>query len=310
VSGITDNPAASAERATANDHHSRGLLYGVGAYTAWGFAPLYFRELSHVSPWIIVCHRIVWSILLLAVVVSVRGEWKLIWPLVRSRPKLLLLCAGAVLIAANWLIFIYAVTTRQVLQASLGYFINPLLSIALGMIFLGERLRAWQWVAVAIAAAGVANLTLHAGRVPWIAISLAASFALYGRVRKKVNANSLHGLVVESAILFPIALVVIGFDHGSHNSAGTWALLSLSGVVTAVPLLMFGAAVRHLKLSTIGFLQYIGPSLQFVVALIFFREQLEPTKLTAFVLCWVGIGVYVADSVLSRNPPVVADEPD
>jgi chloramphenicol-sensitive protein RarD len=305
-------PAASkvAPRAREANPSREGLAYGIGAYTAWGVIPLYFRALSHVSPWVVVCHRIIWSVLLLTVVISLRREWGLIYPVLRSRRNLMLLCAGAVLIAMNWLIFIYAVSTRQVLQASLGYFINPLFSVALGMIFLRERLRGWQWLAVMIAILAVANLVWRDHGLPWIAVSLAVSFGLYGLVRKKVNINSLHGLAIESALLFPLALTVIGLKGERGNSAATWLLLSLSGVVTTIPLLMFGAAIRRLQLSTVGFLQYIGPTLQFLVALVFFQEPLEEGKLLSFALCWLGIVVYVADSIFYRRTLTVADEPD
>jgi len=221
-----------------------------------------------------------------------------------------LLAAGAVLIAVNWLIFIYAVGSGQTLQASLGYFINPLLSIALGMIFLRERLRGWQWLAVLIAAAAVANLALRGTGFPWIAVSLACSFGFYGLVRKTVNINSLHALLIESAILLPLALLTLRLLPPSECSARTYGVLSLSGILTAIPLLLFGAALRRLPLSMIGFLQYIGPTLQFLVALCVFGEALDRAKLVSFVLCWLGIAVYIADSLLTRHPQNVADEPE
>ena len=287
-----------------------GLLYGVGAYSMWGFFPLYFHVLSGVAPWVVLCHRIFWSVLFLGVVVSVRHEWQCIWPILRERRKLLLLCGGAVLIALNWLIFIYSVASRQVLESSLGYFINPLLSVALGMIFLRERLRRWQWVAVLIAAAAVANQAIGGGRFPWVAISLACTFGFYGLVRKKVDINSLHGLLVETAILFPAAVVALAAAPAAKVPPPTLGVLSLSGVITAVPLLMFGAALRRLTLSTIGFLQYIGPTLQFLVAVLLFHEPLERSQLGSFALCWLGIAVYIADSLLTRHPQTVEDEPE
>jgi chloramphenicol-sensitive protein RarD len=243
-------------------------------------------------------------------VVSARAEWKPIWPVVKSRPNLLLLSAGAVLIALNWLIFIYAVATRQLLQASLGYFINPLLSIALGMLFLRERLRGWQWVAVVIAAGAVLNLALRGIGFPWIAVSLAGSFGFYGLVRKAVDINSLHGLMVETSILLPLALLLLALLPSGNPSLGTYGLLSLSGIITAVPLLCFGAAVRRLQLSTVGFLQYVGPTLQFLVALFLFHEPLDHSKVGSFALCWLAIAVYVADSLLNRRPQEIADEPE
>jgi chloramphenicol-sensitive protein RarD len=285
-------------------------LYGVGAYSMWGVFPLYFHALAEVPPWVVLCHRILWSVLFLGVVVSVRREWGPIWPILRDRRKVLLLTAGAVLIALNWLIFIYSVVSRQVLESSLGYFINPLLSVALGMIFLRERLRRWQWVAVLIAVVAVANLTFHGGGFPWVAISLACTFGFYGLVRKKLDINSLHGLLVETAILLPLAMVTLAAVPGAKVPYPTLGILSLSGVITAVPLLMFGAAVRRLSLSTIGFLQYIGPTLQFLVAVLVFHEPLDRSKLGSFALCWIGIAVYTADSLLTRHPQAVADEPE
>ena len=287
-----------------------GLLYGVGAYAMWGLVPLYFHAMAAVPAWIVLCHRVLWSAIFLTIVVTVRGEWKSIWPVLRKRRNLLLLSAGAILIALNWLIFIYAVASGQTLQASLGYFINPLLSVALGMIFLGERLRRGQWLAVLVAAAAVINLALRGAVVPWIAVSLALSFGFYGLVRKKVDINSLHGLLVETAILLPLALVAIAFFAHDKTPSGYYRLLSLSGIITAVPLLMFGAAVRSLKLSTMGFLQYVGPTGQFIVALLIFHEPLDHSKLLSFRLCWLAIAVYVADSVLSHQAQPIADEPE
>jgi chloramphenicol-sensitive protein RarD len=223
---------------------------------------------------------------------------------------MLLLLGGSILIALNWLIFIYAVGSHQTLEASLGYFINPLLSVALGVICLRERLRGWQWVAVLIAGVAVAHLALRGIGLPWIAVSLACTFGFYGLVRKKVDINSLHGLLVETAILLPVALVMLAVVPARTIPTATLGILSLSGIITAVPLLMFGAALRRLKLSTIGFLQYVGPTLQLLVAIAVFHESLDHVKLTSFALCWLGIAIYTADSVLTRHPQPVADEPE
>jgi chloramphenicol-sensitive protein RarD len=287
-----------------------GLAYGLGAYSMWGVFPIYFHILSAVAPWIVLCHRIFWSVLFLALVVSVRGEWKALRPILRSRRNALLLSAGGVLIALNWLIFIYAVGSHQVVETSLGYFINPLLSIVLGMVFLRERLRRWQWVAVLIAGVAVANLALRGAGFPWIAVSLAGSFGFYGLVRKKVDVNSLHGLLIETAILLPLALVMLARVPAGTMPAATLGILSMSGFLTAIPLLMFGAALRRLQLSTIGFLQYVGPTGQLLVAILIFHEPLNRAQLTSFALCWLGIAVYIADSILTRHPQAVADEPE
>ena len=209
-----------------------GLASGLAAYTFWGVFPLYFRAVAHVPSLVVLCHRILWSALLLGIVISLRKEWRPIAQVVSRRRNLLLLSAGAVLIALNWLIFIYAVGSGQTLQASLGYFINPLFSIALGMCFLGERLRKWQWLAVLIATGAVVNLAVRGTGFPWIAVSLAGSFGLYGLVRKKVDVDSLHGLTVESALLLPVAAALLTLLPGARLSSNTWLLLSLSGVIT------------------------------------------------------------------------------
>ena len=299
---------AEASRVAERLRARPGLIYGIGAYSMWGLVPLYFHAVAEVQPWIVLCHRVFWSAIFLALVVTFRKEWNRIWPVLRSGRNIRFLTAGSVLIALNWLIFIYAVASGQTLQASLGYFINPLLSIALGMIFLRERLRRGQWVAVLVAAAAVANLALRGGGIAWIAVSLALSFGFYGLVRKKVDINSLHGLLVETLILLPIALVTLILSDPDKPKPMPYGLLSLSGFVTAVPLLMFGAAVRSLKLSTMGFLQYVGPTLQFLVALLIFHEPLDHSKLLSFALCWLAILVYVIDSVLNRQAQPITGE--
>jgi chloramphenicol-sensitive protein RarD len=303
-------PQAEGDTLAGRRSSRAGLAYGFAAYSMWGVFPLYFHILSAVAPWIVLCHRIFWSVLFLALVVTVRGEWKALRPILRSRRNVLFLATGGVLIALNWLIFIYAVGSHQVVETSLGYFINPLLSIALGMVFLRERLRRWQWVAVLIAGVAVGNLALRGTGFPWIAVSLAGSFGFYGLVRKKVDVNSLHGLLVETAFLFPLALVMLAIVPAGTVPTPTLGILSMSGFLTAIPLLMFGAALRRLQLSTVGFLQYIGPTLQLLLAIVVFHEPLQRAQVTSFALCWLGIAVYTADSILSRHPQEVADEPE
>jgi chloramphenicol-sensitive protein RarD len=287
-----------------------GLVYGVSAYTLWGVFPLYFKLLAAVSPWVVLCHRIVWSALFMGLVVSFRCDWGAVSAVLRSVRQLALLSCAAVLLALNWLIFIYAVASKQTLQASLGYFINPLLSVALGVLLLGERLRVWQWVAVGIAVVAVGNLALRDHSLPWIAVSLAITFGFYGLVRKKADANALHALLIESLVLLvPAGIALVTMPNASVTRRD-FAILSMSGVITAVPLIMFGAAVRRLKLSTIGFLQYIGPTLQFLVAVVVFKEHMDRVRLLSFALCWVGIAVYVADSILHQQAQTAVEEPD
>jgi chloramphenicol-sensitive protein RarD len=303
-------PVAATEGPGVSAGSQAGLFYGIGAYTLWGVFPLYFRALAHVPPLVVLCHRVIWSVLFIGLVVSARRDWRHIVTVVRNRRNVALLSVAAVLIALNWLIFIYAVGSRQVLQASLGYFINPIFSVALGMIFMRERLRGWQWLAVGVALVAVVNLAFRGDGFPWIAVSLAVTFGLYGLVLKKVDVNSLHALLVESSILLPLAALLLAVLPNAATSAGTFGILSLSGIITAVPLLLFGAAVRRLKLSTVGFLQYIGPTLQFLLAIWVVGEPLDRAKLASFGLCWAAIGIYVVDSLLSRKPQPVADEPD
>ncbi len=287
-----------------------GLACGIGAFTLWGVFPIYFHVLKHVPPWIILCHRVLWSAGFLAIVVWLRGEWPAIGSALKNRRSVALLAIGALLIAVNWLIFIYAVGSGQVLAASLGYFINPLVSVALGVIFLRERLRPLQWLAVFIALAGVLNLAARSGRLPWVALSLAVSFGLYGLVRKKVNINSLHGLLVETGLLVPPAIIALALLDSRYATLSTLSLLSASGIITATPLLLFGAAVRTLRLATIGFLQYIGPTLQFLLAIWIFKEPMNSTAMTSFILCWMAILVYAFDSLRSQNPQPLADRPE
>ena len=307
---LPENPARALTGQTGPRSGS-GLACGLGAYTLWGVFPIYFHALAHVPPLVILCHRVFWSALFMGLVIALRQEWRPIAQVMSQPRNRWLLSAGAILMALNWLIFIYAVGSGQTLQASLGYFINPLFSIALGMVFLGERLRKWQGLAVVIATGAVVNLAVRGHGFPWIAVSLAVSFGLYGLVRKRADVNSLHGLLVESALLLPVAVLLLLLLPGARLSAATWLLLSLSGVITAVPLLLFGAAVRRLPLSTLGFLQYVGPTLQFLLAVWVFHEPLSRMKLLSFALCWLAIAVYVADSILNRRPaPAIADEPE
>ena len=287
---------------TSKRHGARaGFWFGVGAHVIWGVVPIYFHAMADVPPWVVLCHRVVWSVAFLALVISVRREWPFIGTAMRALRNLGLLSASAVLIAINWLLFIYAISSGQALQASMGYFMNPLLNVALGRIFLGERLRPWQWVAVSIALVSVINLGWQGAGFPWLAVSLALSFGFYGLVRKKVDINSLHALMIESVILSPLAFVALMFFSDFAAWRPKFGLLSLSGIITAIPLLLFGAAVRRLKLSTMGFLQYVGPTLQFLVATVVFHEALDRAKLVSFGLCWVAIAVYVADTMMTRN---------
>lgn len=286
---------------------NRGLALAIGAYGIWGVLPLYFHVLARVPALQILAHRVVWSVLFLGLVVVALGRARDIWRAARGR-TLLLLCASAALIAINWFVYIWSVETGHVLEASLGYFINPLVNVALGMLVLGERLRRWQGVAIGVAATGVLAMALSGGGAILISLSLAVSFGLYGLVRKVVAIDSLGGLTVETILLVPLAAGWLLYTLGQGTSgfgvsAGQNALLLAAGVVTATPLLMFAAAARLLPLSMMGLLQYIAPTIQFFVA-IALGEPLRPIHLVTFALIWAGCALYAWDSVRATRAPI------
>jgi len=276
-----------------------GLLLGLGAYLMWGFLPLYFKLLAAVSPTEIVAHRIVWSLLFLAALVLLWKRWPAVRTAISSR-MLGVLTITAALIGANWLVWIWAVMNGHVLEGSLGYYLNPLVNVLLGVALLGERLSRARVFAVALAAAGVAVLAFGAGEGLWISLSLAVSFALYGYVRKVAPVDALEGLTIETAILTPVALGWILLTNRS-GSGGlgmdgfTVALLVLAGAVTAVPLLLFTAASKRLPYSTLGFLQYIAPSIQFLLAVLVFGEHLSTAHIICFAAIWTALVIFAAE---------------
>jgi chloramphenicol-sensitive protein RarD len=284
--------------ATASAAIRRGVLCGLTAYLVWGFFPLFFKMLSHVPPLEVVAHRIVWSMLFLAVLVTATGRWGEIGSALRVAKTFSTLCATTVLIAVNWLVFIYAVGHGEVLQSSLGYFINPLVNVFLGYVLLGERLQRWQTVSLVLAMTGVVLPAVRYGQVPWIALVLAVSFGLYGLLRKTVAVDSLVGLSIETFLAGPVALlflVKLGFAGQGAFLAGSLhdnLILPLTGLVTAVPLLLFTAAARRLRLVTMGFLQYITPSLHFLLAVWVYGERFTATHLFSFLCIWSGLALY------------------
>lgn len=269
-------------------------MAGLGAFLFWGFAPLYFKAVSHVPALELLGHRIVWAVLMLGAIVWWQRAWR---PLDRRALAMLLLSAG--LIGVNWLVYIIAINTDRLLEASLGYYINPLVSMVLGMLFLGERLRPFQWAAVALAATGTAWMTWATGGLPWITLVLAFSFGFYGLVRKTVRVDSLQGLFIETLMLAPFAYFGIGW----LAAQGTGALFQLgpvndillvtAGVVTSVPLLLFTIAARRLPLTTIGFMQYLAPTIGFLIAVFVFGEPFGTAQLVAFAFIWAAVALYV-----------------
>lgn len=281
----------------------KGILLGFFAYLIWGSFPAFFKLLPEATPLEIVSHRIFWSALFLLFLVLVRRQAGKIYLALSDRNILLTLCGSTLLIATNWLTFLFAIQRGEVLQSSLGYFITPLLSVLLGFIFLGERLSRWQKLSVMLAFSGVLYLIIEYGQVPWIALILAASFGFYGLLRKVARIDALVGLTVETLLLAPIAagyLIYLSYSGQSTFLTGSInynLLLPLSGIITAVPLLLFISAARRLQLATLGFLQYITPSLHFVLAVLVFYEPFSQEQFVSFSLIWAGLVVYSVDAI-------------
>ncbi|MPW31362.1 EamA family transporter RarD [Agarivorans sp. B2Z047] len=290
-----------------NQATKHGVIFALAAYIMWGFASIYFKSLSAVPAYEILAHRVLWSCVFVAVMLAVGKQWSAVSAVIKHPKQLAILALTSVLIGINWLIFIWAVNNDRMLDASLGYYINPLFNVVLGMLFLGERFRRAQWLAIGLALIGVLIQVISYGSLPWIAISLAVSFGLYGLLRKKVNLGALPGLFVETLWLLPLAAAYLWIfadsstSHLVNNSLGLNALLLSAGIVTTLPLLCFAAAATRLRLSTIGFFQYIGPSLMFMLATSVYGEPLEPMKLLTFAFIWLGLAVFTWDAVGNKR---------
>jgi chloramphenicol-sensitive protein RarD len=284
-----------------------GVLYALLAYASWGLLPLYWKPFGSVSPLEIVSHRVIWSLILLAILAIMLRQVDEMRALLRNGKRLAVLAVTASLLSVNWGLFIYGVVSSQVVQTSLGYFLNPLVSILLAFLFLKERLNLVQTLAVLLAACGVAHFGWHLGGMPWIALGLAFSFGLYGLLRKTVGVTPLIGLLVETALMAPAALALI-WSLSSQGRAGFGSSKQLTllflgaGVVTTLPLLWFNSATKLLRLSTMGFLQYLAPTLQLLVGVIVFKEAFTSREAISFVLIWTAIAVYVCS--LLRFAPV------
>jgi len=284
----------------------RGIFYGIAAYLLWGLFPLYWTLLKPAGSLEILGHRIVWSLAFTAVIIAVRLQWTAVRSALRNRRTALILLGAALLISVNWGTYIYGVNSGQVVETSLGYFINPLVSVALGVVVFGERLRTSQWVAVGIAAVAVAVLTVDYGRPPFIALVLAFTFGFYGLLKKISPVGATEGLVIESAVLAGPALGLLLLLHEQGDAAfggvspAHTALMVFTGVVTAVPLMFFAAAARRVPLSTIGLLQYLAPTMQFALGLLVFREPMPAGRLAGFALVWLALAILTVD-LLRRN---------
>lgn len=287
-----------------------GIACGFTAYLLWGVFPLVFHLLRSVSPIEIVLHRVVWSFVVVVTLVAVQGDWRWVGQLRGDPRRLGRLAAAGVLIGANWLTYIWAVNSNRVVEAALGYYINPLITVALGVVVLGERLRRLQVVSLSLAAAAVVLLTVAYGRPPWVALLLAVTFAGYGYLKKSVGMGAAPSLAVETAVLLPVAvggLLVLGARGDAafrHGAAGRDILLVGLGVVTAVPLLAFGAAASRIPLSLLGLLQYITPTLQLVCGVAVLGEPLPAERLAGFILVWLALIVLTIDALRSTSGAV------
>lgn len=285
----------------------QGVLLAIGAYTMWGIAPIYFKSIAEVSPLEILSHRVIWSFFLLAALLHFGRHWRSVRDIIKNKTKMMFLVSTAILVGANWLIFIWAVNSNHMLDASLGYYINPLINVLLGMVFLGERLRKLQWFAVVLAACGVLVQLIVFGSVPVVAIALAMSFGCYGLLRKKVSVEAQTGLFIETLVMLPAAAIYLLFIASSptsnmlDNPIQLNTLLIAAGVITTLPLLCFTGAATRLKLSTLGFFQYIGPSLMFLLAVLIYGEPFTSDKAITFAFIWGALVVFSFDGLRNNR---------
>jgi chloramphenicol-sensitive protein RarD len=286
---------------------NKGLWYALGAYITWGFFPIYWKWLNQVDALQLLSHRIGWSFLMLVVAIAALRQLPAFSQAARQPRVLPTYFAAAMLIGVNWFLYVWAVNQNYILETSLGYFINPLLSVLMGVIFLRERLRPFQWIPVGLAAFGVLYLTYSYGRLPWIALSLAFSFGTYGLVKKMAPLGSLHGLTLETGILFLPALAYLIFRELSgtgaflHSGVPTNLLLAGAGVATTIPLLMFASAAHRIPLSMIGIMQYIAPTIQFLLGVLVYHEPFDRMHLIGFSIVWVALALFVFENLWMRR---------
>lgn len=292
----------------------KGIWLGVGAYAFWGASPLFWKLVDDLGAIDMLLHRIIWSIPLLAAAIALQRRWRELWALVRSGRAIIGSAIAGALIATNWGVWLWAVTNDQIVEGSLGYFIGPLVSVSLGVVVLGERLRTLQWVAVGIAATGLVGMTISLGSLPWVSLILALSFGVYGLVKKRPETPApLISLSGELLVLAIPAIVILGFLHRPQGAAFADSVpialfLIATGVVTVTPLLLFGASAKRVPLSMIGLLQYITPSMHFALGVWVYGEELSAQRLGWFVVVWLALGVYVYDSITAHRSPTTPAE--
>jgi len=285
----------------------QGIFFALAAYFIWGIAPAYFKLIQQVPADEILTHRVIWSFFFMLALITLGHNWSQVRAACHDRKRLLLLAVTALLIGGNWLLFIWAVNNHHMLEASLGYFINPLVNVLLGMLFLGERFRRMQWLAVALAFAGVLIQLWQFGSLPIIGLGLAFSFAFYGLLRKKIAIDAQTGMLIETLWLLPVAaayLFLFADSPTSHLGANAWSLnllLVAAGIVTTIPLLFFTAAATRLRLSTLGFFQYLGPTLMFLLAVTFYGETVGQDKLVTFGFIWAALLLFILDALYTQR---------
>ncbi|MCZ6858999.1 MAG: EamA family transporter RarD [Alphaproteobacteria bacterium] len=295
-----------------------GVAYALAAYLLWGLTPIYWKELRAFSGLEILAQRVVWSLLFLAILIAIFRQWSAVRRVIGSWRRLAPLIVTAVLVSFNWGVYIWTVNAGNVLEASLGYFMTPLMSVLLGVIFLRERLRLWQGLAVLLAGAGVVILTVSIGVFPWVGLSLAVSFGFYGLIRKIVPTEPLVGLITETTLLLPVALVYIAYISATGTAVaksadlGLWLLLIGGGVVTSLPLLWFAQAAKRLQYSTLGLVQYVAPSIQFMLAVFLYGERFTNAHLVTFACIWGGLVIYTVDvaRIYRRSQTMVTPPPE
>jgi chloramphenicol-sensitive protein RarD len=285
----------------------QGIFFALAAYFIWGIAPAYFKLIQQVPADEILTHRVIWSFFFMLALITLGRNWSQVRAACHDRKRLLLLAVTALLIGGNWLLFIWAVNNHHMLEASLGYFINPLVNVLLGMLFLGERFRRMQWLAVILAFTGVLIQLWQFGSLPIIGLGLAFSFAFYGLLRKKIAIDAQTGMLIETLWLLPVAaayLFLFADSPTSHLGANAWSLnllLVAAGIVTTIPLLFFTAAATRLRLSTLGFFQYLGPTLMFLLAVTFYGETIGQDKLVTFGFIWAALLLFILDALYTQR---------
>lgn len=279
----------------------KGMTYAVGAYVAWGFLPVFWKALHDVPALEILAHRVAWGLAVAIVLVSYRLRWRWLGAVARDQRTMLAFAASAALLSLNWFIYIWAVNAGYIVETSLGYFINPLVNVLLGVLFLKERLRGGQGLAIGLALLGVLYLTVQYGAPPWIALALALSFAGYGLIRKTATLGALEGFTLETMLLFPVALSYLVYHEAlgtasfGHSSATTTLLLACAGIVTAGPLIMFAAGARRISFTMLGLLQYIAPTIQLLLGVLVYGEALTLARLAGFGMIWLALAVYTLE---------------